>query len=67
MGVSAKPRRGRPLTPGNKPGGDGCPQMMLRLPPEEMEQVRARGGQPWVRGLIREALQAGQAAEGEEA
>lgn len=55
--MSDKRGPGRPLTPGNAPGQDGCPQLLLRLPPAEMEQVRARGGQAWVRELIRLALQ----------
>lgn len=59
-------KAGRPLTPGNEPGSDGCPQMMLRLPPEKMVQVRARGGQAWVKKLIDEALEAREGARGEE-
>lgn len=54
--MSERKTAGRPLTPGNQPGRDGCPQMMLRLPPEKMAQVRARGGQAWVKKLIDEAL-----------
>lgn len=57
---------GRPLTPGNEPGKDGCPQLRLRLAPEAFAQVQERGGAPWARGVILAALQAGQAAEGED-
>lgn len=55
--MSDKRGPGRPLTPGNEPGKDGCPQMMLRLEPETMAKVRARGGQAWVKAVIREALE----------
>lgn len=35
--------------------GVGAPILHLRLTPALLEQVRARGGSAWVRGLIEEA------------
>lgn len=66
MATSDKRGPGRPLTPGNQPGADGCPQLRLRLEPEVMEQVRARGGPAWARRVILEALEAREGARGEE-
>lgn len=56
---------GRPLTPGNEPGKDGCPQLRLRLRPELYAQVMSLGGQAWARQVIVEALEAREGARGE--
>lgn len=42
--------------------GAGAPILQVRLTPALLEQVRARGGSAWVRGLIEEACTAQVAA-----
>ncbi len=56
MAEEPKRPRGRPTKyPERK--GRGAPWFKIRLDPELIEQVKARGGSAWVRGLIREALE----------
>lgn len=50
----ARPKRGpgRPLTPGNAPGSDGCPQIRFRVSPEDYKRIQEAGGSSWVRDTV---------------
>lgn len=44
--------------------GAGAPILQVRLTPALLEQVRARGGSAWVRGLIEEACEGPEESKG---
>lgn len=54
--MSNTKRPGRPLTPGNQPGSDGCPQLRIRLTPEDLARVQQAGGSSWAREVLLAAL-----------
>lgn len=54
--ASAKRRPGRPLTPGNEPGRDGCPQLKIRLTPADLARIQQAGGSTWAREVLLAAL-----------
>ena len=54
--MSEKRGPGRPLTPGNTPGNDGCPTLRIRMAPADLERVRQAGGSTWAREVLLAAL-----------